>query len=280
MTTRRKARNWTIVTALVFLSAGLVLDGSRPQCERAVLVLPRILGLVSDRAADALFAKLATVESAEPVMLVRTSDARSFRVPGGNVQNLWDEVQDGVFAALPPLDAVLIARPYWSSKADDFFREVLAENPGAVPWRADLGGEREVLLLQFGGGVEGLRLQILVEKSGRAWVWMLGPHQEHSWLPSGEVREIGKEVAARAFRFARSSGLPGRSRVVWVCGALDGGVRSFTLATGEGVGRVTYLNSQEPPEDLRSLERGVLEALGISRRGGWFTWSGGNESAG
>lgn len=274
MTSRGRFRTWALGGLLVLVGAGVATDLSRPQCERSVLALPGIVSLVSDRAADALFAKLATVESTEPVLLVRTPDARSFRSPHGNVEKLWNQVQAGVFSPVPPLGAVLVARPYEYSSSESFFRDVLAANPDAEPWSAREGDGAEHLLLQFGGGVEGLKLQVLIETSGRAWVWMLGPEEEHSWLPDPAAREIGRETAARAFRLARESGLPDRSYVVWVCGALDGGVQSFTLAAEDGVGRISYLNSQEPPEKLDALQREILEVLGITRKGPWLFWKG------
>lgn len=267
-------RTWVRGGLLVLVGTGVATDLSRPQCERAVLALPGIVALVSDRAADALFAKLATVEASEPVRLIRVADARSFRFPRGTVGELWNQVQAGVFSPVPPLDAVLVGRPYWYSSAEDFFREVLAANPSAREWNAPAQGRWEYLLLQFGGGVEDLKLQVLLEASGRAWVWMLGP-EEHSWLPAPATREIGGEIAARAFRLARGAGLPDRSASVWLCGALDGGVQSFTLVAEDGVGRIAYLNSQEPPEELSTLRQEIFGALGITRRGPWFSWQDG-----
>lgn len=271
MTRQGRIRTWALGALLVFVGAGVATDLSRPQCERTVLALPGIVGLVSDRAADALFETLAKVEAAEPVRLLRVADARSFRIPGGNVGKLWNRVQDGVFSPVPPLDAVLVGRPYWYSSAEEFFRDVLAANPSAREWSPSAQSPEEYLLLQFGGGVEDLRLQVLLETSGRAWVWMLGP-EEHSWLPAPATREIGREIAAPAFRLARGAGLPDRSDEVWVCGALDGGVQGFTLVAEDGVGRIAYLNSQDPPEALSALRREIFGALGITRRGPRFTW--------
>jgi hypothetical protein len=235
-------------------------------------VLPRVVSLISERAAEALFAKLATVVSAEPVMLVRVSDARSFRIPRGSVDSLWDNVQAGVFTSLPPLRAVVLGRPYWYSSAEDFFRDVLVENADATIWSVAQEGHEEFMLLQFGGGVEDLRLQVLLESSGRATVWLFDARVEYSWLPDPVIKKVDGDTTARAFRLARSQGLPKRSRAVWVCGALDGGVDSFTMAGEEGIGRVVYLNSQEPPEELRMMSAEVLEALGIIRNGPWFAW--------
>jgi hypothetical protein len=206
--------------------------------------------------------------------LIRVADARSFRIPGGDAGKLWSQVQAGVFSPVPPLDAVLVGRPCWYSSAEDFFRDVLGANPSAREWNAPEQGRREYLLLQFGGGVEDLKLQVLLESSGRAWVWMLGP-EEHSWLPVPATQEVGREVAARAFGLARVAGLPDRSVSVWVCGALDGGVQSFTLVTEDGVGRISYLNSQQPPETLSALREELLGSLGIERRGIWFSWQAG-----
>jgi hypothetical protein len=261
------------VTLLVLGTGALALDMLRPQCERTFSrVLPKVVGIFSEDAGEAMFRRLRTVVSDRPVLLIAAANPEKFEIPGGSVDKLWNNVQAGVFTAIPPLGAVLIARPYWYSDSETFFGDALSANAGPERWGTSTHAGTTFLLLQLGGGVEGLQLQVLLEETGVATVWLLDFEADHDWLPEPVILAVDPEVTGRAFDLAREVGLPAVSEAWWTCGALDGGVNSFVMVERQKVGRLSYLNSLRPAEELVSLKEELLHALGIAATGPWFQW--------
>ena len=254
----------------------LALDMLRPRCERTFSkVLPRLVAIFSEDAADAIFRRLATVVSDTSVLAIAAANPEEFEIPGGSVDKLWDNVQAGVFTAIPTLGAVLIARPYWYSESETFFGDTLAANGGPERWGASTRAGTTFLLLQLGGGVEDLQLQVLLEETGIATVWLLDSEQDSDWLPEPVILAVEPQVTVRAFDLARQAGLLEISEDRWTCGALDGAVNSFVMAERQKVGRLSYLNSLRPAEELVLLKEELLHALGIVGTSPWFKWQDG-----
>jgi hypothetical protein len=261
------------LTPLILVIAALALDMLRPRCERTFLsTVPRVVAIFSESAADEVFRRIATVVSDTPVLLIAAANPEEFEVPGGSADELWNDVQAGVFTAIPPLGAVLIARPYWYSDSETFFADALSANVGPERWGDSTPTGAAFLLLQFGGGVENLQLQVLLEETGIATVWLLESEEDHDWLPEPVILTVEPEVAGRAFDLASEAGLPEASENRWTCGALDGAVNSFVMADRQKVGRLSHMNSLPPAEELVSLKEELLHALGIVGQGPWFQW--------
>jgi hypothetical protein len=146
-------------------------------------------------------------------------------------------VQSGTLALIPPLDAMLVTTPYWYSNPRSFLADFSAANPHAVRWPRSAAPSRRFLLLQSGGGVEDLTLQVLVPDVGPVAAWLPPREADDVPLPDPRLLEIPSELRRRVFDLAEAAGLPGKSAVHWTCGWLDGHV-DLPPFLGPGIMRV------------------------------------------
>jgi len=173
----------------------------------------------------------------------------------------WTDVQSGLWTAIPPFDVALITIPFWADSSELYLSEVASLNPAAV----FLGGEKRVspfLLVQLGGGVEGLQYQALLSEGDESVAIWRGPFESRQELSDPWSVALSAEEIRRFFDRALVAGLPTTSRVEWQCDTQDGAVAVFVYYDGNRVGRISYVNSRRPSAELRELLRELFLATG------------------
>ncbi|MCP4203150.1 MAG: hypothetical protein GY769_14605 [bacterium] len=173
----------------------------------------------------------------------------------------WTNIQSGVWTVIPPLDVALITIPRWEDSPEIYLSKVVFLNPAAV----SLGSEKSVsrfLLVQLGGGVEGLRYQALLSEEDESVTIWRGPFESQQKLFEPQSVVVPAEKIRRIFGSVAVSGLRTTSRVEWQCDTLDGAVAVFVYYDGDRVGRIAYVNSRRPSVALRRVLRELFLATG------------------
>lgn len=165
----------------------------------------------------------------------------------------WKEVQDAEITVVPGLSLVLVSPPQWKGEPDQYLARFAADNPSARLLTGSPSVPR-FLLVQWGGGVEGLSKQVLLTADGTLRVWNIGVSSEAEESGAPHRRLLDRDVAKRLLKLSDGAPFPaGEIRFEYSCGAQDGGVTALTYYDGVELGRVQYQNGRRPKAPFAEL---------------------------
>jgi len=165
---------------------------------------------------------------------------------GAMSRDAWKEVQGAEVTIVPDLDLALISPPHWKGDPDDYLAHFTSDNPAAKVLTLSSSLPR-FLLVQRGGGVEGLSKQVLLTADGSLRVWNPGIFSEAEKFGAPNRRLLDRDVTDRLLQLSDDAAFPaGEIWFEYTCGALDGGVIALTYFDGVVLGRVQYQNGRRP----------------------------------
>jgi len=169
-----------------------------------------------------------------------------WEINGAMCRDAWREVQGAEITLVPGLHLVLVSPPEWKGEPDEYIAGFTSDNPSATGLTGFSSVPRFVML-QRGGGVEGLYKQLLLTADGSLHLWHLGVHSDAKKLGSPHRRLLDRAVVDRLLQISDEAAFPaGEIRFEYSCGALDGGVTALTYFDGVVLGRVQYQNGRRP----------------------------------
>lgn len=245
-----------------------IVDSLRPRCERfSRRAVPSLVAPFDRDLADSLWFRLNAVSTQHPVYGLSVPNPYELafppdRYPGGRTQlQDWTNVQSGLRTVIPPLNAALVTPPPWQESTDSYLSELASLNPSASLLGRESGLPR-FLLIQLGGGVEGLEYQALLSEGVESAMIWRGPFESRQELGEPWSESLSSQEIGRFFTLVEAAGLPADSSVEWQCDTQDGAVAVFAYYDGDRVGRVSYVNSRRPAADLLELLRDLFLATG------------------
>ena len=170
----------------------------------------------------------------------------------------WSDVQSGTFAVIPPLEVLVVMPPSWLDRSE-FVSLFQRANPRAVRIQ-DAPGVAPFALVQSGGGVEGLRVQVLLQQSGEVTVW----RGREDWYNDLDRLDLARQdrlpsPAARSIiRDASVALTPGVARVYWNCAMFDGLTISLTTYDGKVLSRGHWINYRNPSRQAAPIIERLL----------------------
>ena len=174
------------------------------------------------------------------------SDPWSYRDPREGREAAWRDLQSGTFTVVEPLKLVIVMPPPWLGESE-FLRTFSALNPSAVPL-SESSKPPQFALIQVGGGVEGIELQILLEESGRLRAW--GRRRQRTdgsdTLHLVHEAQLSEAQSLKVLRSAFDQPTSEDAQIFWNCRMLDGGVRSLTTFDGRNLLRSHWVNNRSP----------------------------------
>lgn len=187
------------------------------------------------------------------------SDPWSYRDPRDGRESTWTDLQSGTFTVVEPLNLVIVMPPPWLDESE-FLGTFSALNPNAAPL-SESSKPPPFALIQTGGGVEGLGLQILLEESGRVRAWARRGRRtdDSEKLHLIHEADLSRTEALQALHSAFDQPASESARVYWNCRMLDGGARSLTTFDGHRLQRSHWINNRWPPESSQEVLETLLE---------------------
>lgn len=260
---KRKRSIATLVLVCLLLAGALAFDLSRPRWLR---VTTSLFAIIDDLTGIAIIADPRRASSENPVRAYSVPDPLAVKDPCNHPVPVWLDVQTGQFGFVRRLGVEIVSPGcLWDMRPDQFFARFEELNPEAVRLPHDSHPVPRFLIMQKGGGVEGLSLQVVLTADGLASIWELPwlHGVDVTQLPSERNTQVPPSAVERLFQLASDADLSSQRRVEWRYNVLDGGVQSVALFDGRRLGRVHHVNSVEPAGALRELVTS-MEALADS----------------
>lgn len=188
------------------------------------------------------------------------TDPWSYRDPRHARESAWTNLQAGTFTIVEPLNLVLVTPPPWLDP-NEFMQSFLDVNPTAVAI-SESSSPPPFVLVQFGGGVEGLMAQVLLGDSGKVTGWS----RRGRWTNDTDGLRIAREgylqpdQTSRLFELATAQSNQSGARFYWNCRLQDGGASSLTTFDGEELSRSHWVNSRWPSESASEVFEALLDA--------------------
>ena len=201
---------------------------------------------------DELAYRLRGASTEQSLELFRVSDAGQVMLPPTLRTDVWSNVQSGCVVLVPTRSLAIVAPPWmWQGDAAEFFSEFARVNDARVAGDAQRRTP-EFLVFQEGGGVEGLRWQLVATRDAVVELW--GPVSPGA-STLGTARPVDVEASRvdRWFSLAKEARLAKSSIVHGQCDVLDGHVLSISHFDGKSLGRSHYVNSRQPLASEREL---------------------------
>jgi len=189
----------------------------------------------------------------------------------------YKSVQWSEIAIIPPLELAVVTPRKGDLRKPSVQRQeiakFLAANPSATLLAAEERPFPRFLLVQFGGGFEGLYHQYMIHEGTDAiYSWkMTQPtldigELDENHLPPAKVISVPKGTVQRLLAKAETAQLANSQRLCLDCNILDGGVSSYTYSDGNRVGRLLLHNYRVPPLEVRELGLEIERYVGSEKR--------------
>lgn len=187
------------------------------------------------------------------------ADPAAAQAVGNRGSSFWSDVQTGHFASIAPLQLGVLMPPPWLDR-QEYVAEFERANPAARA-AGDLSQLPGFVLIQLGGGAEGVQRQVLLLDDGRATVWARRRDYGNGLDALEVVREPAIRPSEASHLVVASHRLlaKGLATVHWSCTALDGAAVSILALNSGQLARGHWVNYRHPPPDAMRIVNRLLD---------------------